>query len=393
MAFELKEMVGNWNYPTSMRFGAGRVAELPNACRELGIHRPLIVTDGGIAKLPMVDEILAIQEEGGVASGLFYEVAGNPDGSHVAAGVAALRERDHDGVVALGGGSALDVGKAVALMAHQTLPLWDFEDVGDNWKRVDESGMVPVVALPTTSGTGSEVGRCSVIVNAAEHRKTLIFHPGMMPEKVICDPVLSAGLPKHLTAAVGMDALSHNLEAFCAPGFHPMADGIALEGMRLVRNHLTDAVEDGLNLVARSGMMLASTMGATAFQKGLGAMHAMSHPIGGVVGAHHGLTNAVVMPYVLQFNRDVIAEKMDILAAYLTLPGSGFSAVMDWVLGLREELGIPHTLRDLQVTEEQIPRLAKMAVVDPTAGGNPIQGSVGDYEKLFTAALEGRLLR
>ena len=391
MAFALKEMVGTWNYPTAIRFGAGRIAELPDACRELGIHRPLIVTDEGIAKLPMVDEILAIQEDGGMASGLFFELSGNPTGAHVDAGVRALRERDHDGVVALGGGSALDVGKAVALMARQSRPLWDFEDVGDNWTRVDPAGMVPVVAVPTTSGTGSEVGRCSVIVNASERRKVLIFHPGVMPEKVICDPILSAGLPPSLTAAVGMDALSHNLEAFCAPGFHPMADGIGLEGMRLVGDFLERAYGNGLDLAARSGMMLASTMGATAFQKGLGAMHAMSHPIGGVIGAHHGLTNAVVMPYVLKFNEAAISAKMDTLSAYLGLPKAGTAGVIDWVLGLRERLGIPHTLKDLGVSSEEIPLLAEMAVVDPTAGGNPIAATQSDYEELFHASLEGRL--
>lgn len=391
MPFDSKDMVGTWNYPTAIRFGAGRIAELPDACRVLGIQRPLIVTDEGIARLPMVDEILAIQEEGGVASGLFFEVSGNPTGQHVAAGVRALRDRDHDGVVALGGGSALDVGKAVALMAHQSRPLWDFEDVGDNWTRVDPAGMVPVVAVPTTSGTGSEVGRCSVIVNAAQKRKVLIFHPGVMPAKVICDPILSAGLPPALTAAVGMDALSHNLEAFCAPGFHPMADGIGLEGMRLVHEFLERAVENGLDIAARAGMMLASTMGATAFQKGLGAMHAMSHPIGGVIGAHHGLTNAVVMPYVLKFNESAIAGKMDTLSAYLGLQKQGTTGVIDWVLGLRERLGIPHTLSDLGVQSDQIPLLAEMAIVDPTAGGNPIAGTQHDYEALFHASLEGRL--
>jgi alcohol dehydrogenase class IV len=276
-------------------------------------------------------------------------------------------------------------------MAGQSRPLWDFEDVGDNWTRVDPNGMVPVVAVPTTSGTGSEVGRCSVIVNAETHTKVLIFHPGMMPPKVICDPALSVGLPAHITAAVGMDALSHNLEAFCAPGFHPMADGIALEGMRLVQNHIIQATEEGSSLVARSGMMLASTMGATAFQKGLGAMHAMSHPIGGVIGAHHGLTNAVVMPYVLHFNQSVISDKMRMLATHLGLAQKNFSGVMDWVLGLRERLKIPHTLASLNVEEAHAAQLAPMAVADPTAGGNPILATVEQYEALFLQAVSGRL--
>lgn len=391
MDLNLNEMQGTWNYPTALRFGVGRIAELPQACRELGMRRPLIVTDQGIAKLGMMDDILAIQEEGGMASGLFYDVAGNPNGGHVMAGVAALRERSFDGVVALGGGSALDVGKAVALMAGQSRPLWDFEDVGDNWTRADPAGMVPVVAVPTTSGTGSEVGRCSVIVNAESHTKVLIFHPNMMPAKVICDPGLSVGLPASITAAVGLDALSHNLEAFCAPGFHPMADGIALEGMRLVHDHLVIATEHGSHLVARSAMMLASTMGATAFQKGLGAMHAMSHPIGGVIGAHHGLCNAVVMPYVLHFNQAVIADKMTVLARHLGLPQTSFAGVMEWVLGLRERLKIPHTLADLGVTEDHAKQLAAMAVVDPTAGGNPILATVEQYEQLFIQAIRGEI--
>ena len=390
MFVQAKDMQGNWNYPTSIRFGVGRISELPEACRELGMTRPLIVTDSGIARLPFVDEILALMEDGPCVR-IVFDVQGNPDGAQVMAGVAFLRERGHDGVVALGGGSALGCGKGGGVDGRSESATLGFGGRGDNWTRVDPSGMVPVVAVPTTSGTGSEVGRCSVIVTAQSHTKVLIFHPGMMPARVICDPVLSAGLPAGLTAAVGMDALSHNLEAFCAPGFHPMADGIALEGMRLVHDHLEDATSNGLNLRARSGMMLASTMGATAFQKGLGAMHAMSHPIGGVIGAHHGMTNAVVMPYVLAFNRDAIEDKMTVLSTHLGLSKPGFEGVMEWVLGLRERLKIPHSLQALNVQEEQAAELAAMAVVDPTAGGNPIRATEKQYEELLLQAIRGEL--
>ena len=383
---------GNWNFPAPIRFGSGRIRELPQACRELGMRRPLLVTDPGLARLPIVKEALDINAEAALPTALFAEMQGNPVGADVERGTRLLRDGGHDGVIAFGGGSALDVGKAIALMAGQSRPLWDFEDAGDNWSRVNEAGMVPCVAVPTTSGTGSEVGRCSVITNEVEHRKVIIFHARMMPGRIICDPELTLGLPPDLTAAVGMDALSHNLEAFCAPGYHPMADGIALEGMLKVYQALERACVDGSDIEARADMMIASTMGATAFQKGLGAMHSMSHPVGAVLGAHHGLCNAVFMPYVLGFNRPAIRQRMNHLARYLGLPNKGFAAVLEWILGLRERLGIPHASTALEVTDEVIPRLAKMGVVDPTAPTNPIPLTTEGMRALFKQSLRGEVV-
>ncbi|MGS2723926.1 iron-containing alcohol dehydrogenase [Porticoccus sp. GXU_MW_L64] len=380
----------NWNYPNSIRAGAGRIAELPEACQTLGISRPLLVTDPGLASLPMISDALALCESAGLGVALFSGIAGNPTGEHVDAGVAAFRTGNHDGVIAFGGGSALDAGKAVALLSGQQRPLWDFEDVGDNWTRVNPDGVAPVVAVPTTAGTGSEVGRASVITNAAEHVKKIIFHPRMLPGQVILDPELTTGLPPHITAATGMDALSHNLEALCAPGFHPMADGIALEGIRLVKEYLPRAVADGNDLEARLNMLTASTMGATAFQKGLGAMHALAHPLGALYNAHHGLLNAILMPYVLVANARVIGERMERLAAYLGLPCDE-NSVLDWVLDMRTQLAIPHSLAEIDIHADRAEEIGAMAVVDPSAGGNPIAFSAEQYSAIFVAAVEGNL--
>lgn len=382
---------GNWNYPTPVRFGPGRIAELPDACRELGMSRPLLVTDGGLAKLDITTDAIAINEAAGLPTGLFGGATANPTGPDVEAGVAAFKAGDHDGVIAFGGGSALDVGKAVGLMAGQTRPLWDFEDVGDWWTRVDVDAMAPVVAVPTTSGTGSEVGRCSVIVNEAEQRKVIIFHAKMLPERVLCDPELTVGLPSRITAAVGMDALAHNLEAYCAPGYHPQADGIALEGMRLIQGALERAVADGTDIGARADLQAASLMGATAFQKGLGAIHSLSHPVGAVLHTHHGLTNAIYMPYVLVHNRSAIADRMTVLARFLGLDNPGFDAVLNWVLKLREAVGIPHTAAALGFEEEHAAQLAPMAAKDPTAPTNPIPVTAEDLEGLYLKALAGTL--
>ena len=384
-------MHANWNYPTAIRFGAGRIKELPANCRELGISRPLLVTDPGLAALPVVDDVLAIMNDADMVTAVFADVRGNPVGSNVTNGVKAYRAGSHDGVIAFGGGSALDVAKAIALMVGQTRPLWDFEDVGDNYTRVNEAGMAPLVAVPTTSGTGSEVGRASVITDETDHTKKIIFHPKMLPARVICDPALTIGLPARLTAWTGMDALSHNLEAWCAPGFHPQADGIALEGMRLVHLALERAVADGTDLEARTMMMAASTMGATAFQKGLGGMHALAHPIGAVLDAHHGLTNAIVMPYVLAWNRPVIEPRLARAAAYLGLAGSSFDAFLGRVLELRRALKIPHTLADVGMTESHCAALAPMAFADPSRGGNPLPLTVQDCEELYRRATVGEI--
>ena len=390
---ELASLTGNWGYPTSIRFGAGRIRELPEACRELGIGRPLLVTDPGLAALQIVTNAVAICEEAGLGCAVFSDVRSNPVEANVRDGVAALRAGDHDGVIAFGGGSALDAGKAIALMVGQTRPIWNFEDREDWWTRVDEEGMVPVVAVPTTSGTGSETGRASAITDtrSGDHVKRIIFHPVMMPGRVILDPELTVGLPAPLTAAVGMDALSHCLEAFSSPVFHPLAQGIALEGVRLVREALPDAVADGADLAARARMQVAASMGSTAFQKGLGAMHSLSHPCGAVLDTHHGLTNAVVMPYVLDFNRPAIEDRMAAVARYLELTSPSFAAVLDWILALRDRIGIPHTLKDIGVDEPYARRLAPMAAEDPSSPTNPVPLDSANLEALYLRAINGVL--
>ena len=387
----MSDYSGNWNYPTTIVFRPGAIRELPDACRRLGMQRPLLITDEGLADLPMVRETLAMMEEAGLPTGLFADVKGNPVGANVDAGVKAYRSGRHDGVIAFGGGSGLDAAKAVALMAGQDRPLWDFEDVGDNWTRVKVDGMAPVVAVPTTSGTGSEVGRASVITNEQTHEKKIIFHPRMMPEIVISDPELTVGLPPKVTAATGVDAFVHCFEALCAPGFHPMAEGIALEGMRLIAEALPAAYDNGQDIAARSKMLAAASMGATAFQKGLGGVHALAHPIGAVYDTHHGLTNAVLLPYVMQANRAAIEDAMLRLGRVLGLDNPGYDAVFQWVLSFRERLDIPHSLADIGVPGERAGDIGEMAARDPSAGGNPIPLSPADYARIFTSAVEGRL--
>lgn len=378
---------GNWNYPTAMRFGAGRISELPASCRELGITRPLLVTDPGLASLPIVESAIADCRDEGLAAAMFSDIKGNPTGANVADGVEASREGGHDGVIAFGGGSGLDAAKAVALMARQSCSLWDLEDVGDNWLNADADVILPIVAVPTTAGTGSEVGRASVITDEDYHVKKIIFHPKMLPEIVIADPELTVGLPSKITAATGMDALSHNLEAFCAPGYHPMARGIAVEGIRLIRDWLPAAVSDGTNIEARAHMMIASSMGATAFQRGLGGMHALAHPLGALYDAHHGLLNAILMPYVLEANRSAVSEDLDYLATCLGL--AGVNGLIDWVLELRNGIGIPHTLGDIGIDGGDAAKVGAMAVADPSAGTNPIPFTAEQYSKLFLRAVSG----
>jgi len=382
---------GNWNYPTAIRFGAGRIKDLAQACKDAGMARPLLVTDPGLAKLAMVQDALKACAAAGLGVALFSDVKPNPVEKNVTDGLAVYRAGRHDGVIAFGGGSALDCAKVIAFMAGQTRPMWDFEDIGDWWTRADPKGIAPSVAVPTTSGTGSEVGRAGVIIDERTHTKKIIFHPKMMPAVVIADPELTVGLPAHITAATGMDAFAHCLEAYCAPFYHPYAEGIALEGMRLVRENLPAAVKNGKDIAARSHMMAAAGMGATAFQKGLGAIHSLSHPVGAVLDTHHGLTNAVVMPYVLAFNRPAIEAKLTRVARYLGLRDASFAGFMDWVLGLRKEIGIPNTLKDLGMQAGQIDRFAEMAAVDPTAGGNPVKAGVPEMKKMYEASLSGAL--
>jgi alcohol dehydrogenase len=382
--------VADWSYPTAIRFGAGRLAELAEACRAAGMARPLVVTDSGLAKLDVTRKALAVLKENRVEAALFADVKPNPNDANVEAGVAAFKAGGHDGVVAFGGGSGLDTGKVVAFMAGQTRPMWDFEDVGDWWTRADADAIAPIVAVPTTAGTGSEVGRAGVIVNSATHTKKVIFHPRMMPKIVICDPELTVGMPPFITAGTGMDALAHCLEAYSADFYHPMAAGIALEGMRLVFENLPKAVTNGADIEARAEMMSAAAMGATAFQKGLGAIHSLSHPVGAFYDTHHGMTNAVFMPYVLVFNRPAIEQKITWLAAYLGIAG-GFDGFLKRVLELRAEIGVPHTLEGLGVDAGRREEIAEMAIVDPTAGGNPLSLTKEGALRIFDTALAGSL--
>src|SRR5476651_1693392 len=378
---------GNWNYPTTIWAGPGRIAELGDACSRAGIKRPLIVTDEGLVKSPMIERAVASLKD----AALFGGVRGNPASSHVEAGLRAYRAGGHDGVVAFGGGSALDAGKVIAFMSGQTRPLWDFEDVGDWWTRADPAGIAPVVALPTTAGTGSEVGRAGVILNEQTHQKKIIFHPKMMPHIVILDPELTIGLPRGITAATGMDAFVHCFEAYCAPGFHPLADGVALEGMRLIHRFLPRACADGTDIEARAQMLAAATMGATAFQKGLGGVHAIAHPVGSWFNTHHGLTNAVILPYVMTFNRAAISDKADVIARVLNLPERGFEGFLGWVMELRRELGIPHSLAEIGVSVGNAEIIGREAALDPSAGGNPIPVDAAALERIFRAAVEGSL--
>ncbi|MEE2979969.1 MAG: iron-containing alcohol dehydrogenase [Pseudomonadota bacterium] len=391
MDIDHQTLRGDWNYPTAMCFGPGRISELADACRALDMTRPLLSTDPGLKELPMVRDAIAANEAAGLPTALFADIKGNPVGRNVTDGVAAYKDAGCDGVIAFGGGSGLDAAKAISLMVGQNRPIWDFEDREDWWTRVDESGIAPIVAVPTTAGTGSEVGRASVITDEDTHLKKIIFHPKMLPAIVISDPELTLGLPRNITAWTGMDALAHCLEAYCAPGYHPMAHGIALEGMRLVREWLPVAVEDGANLEARAHMLVAATMGATAFQKGLGAIHAMSHPIGAVHDKHHGLTNAVVMPYVLEFNRPAIEDRLIALARYLDLADASFNAVVTWVLELRTAFDIGHTLADLGIGPEHIDELVPMAAIDPSCDSNPIPIGEPDLRRMFVKSVYGEL--
>jgi alcohol dehydrogenase len=381
---------GNWNYPTTIKFGAGRISELAEHVKAAGMKRPLLVTDPFLATQPMIAQAKTLLDTAGLPTAIFSDVKPNPVAANVEAGIAMLRAGKHDGVIAFGGGSALDVGKVIAFMAGQTRPMWDFEDIGDWWTRADPKGIFPIVAVPTTAGTGSEVGRAGVITDEATHTKKVIFHPLMMPKITICDPELTVGMPRLITVGTGMDAFAHCLEAYCGPFYHPLADGIALEGMRLVKENLPRAARDGTDIDARAQMMGAAAMGATAFQKALGAIHALSHPIGSIYGTHHGMTNAVFMPYVLKFNEKAVAEKLARVAAYLGLTPS-FAGFFDFMMRLREELGVPHTLKDLGVANPDIARMAKMSPLDPTAGGNPVPLDEAASTRLFQQALEGRV--
>ena len=382
----------NWNYPTTMWVGENRINDISLACKSLKIIKPLLVTDKGLAQSDIVKNTISILKEGGISAALYSNVIGNPTGANVNEGVSSFKKNNCDGVIAFGGGSGLDVGKAVAFMSGQTLPIWDFEDVGDNWTKANSDKIAPIIAVPTTAGTGSETGRASVILNEETGVKNIIFHPQFLPSIVILDPVLTVGLPAKMTAATGMDALAHNLEAYCAPGYHPMADGIALEGIRLINKWLIEAVKNGSNLEARINMLTAASMGSTAFQKGLGGIHSLSHPVNALNNIHHGLSNAIFMPYVLTFNRGVIEEKIIKICDYLELKDRTFNGFINWVLKLRKDLDMPHKLSEvIDEKDLQLDRLSKMAFEDPSTGGNPKKLTEADMKIMYEHSMLGTL--
>ena len=384
----------NWNYPTTMWVGENRINDIAQACNNLGITTPLLVTDKGLAQTEILKKTLSILDNNNLSVELYSNVIGNPTGTNVIEGVNYFNKNNCDGVIAFGGGSGLDVGKAIAFMSAQNLPLWDFEDVGDNWTKANSEKIAPIIAVPTTAGTGSETGRASVILNEETGVKNIIFHPKFLPSIVILDPILTLGLPAKITAATGMDALAHNLEAYCAPGYHPMADGIALEGMRLINEWLLEAVNNGSNIEARQNMLTAASMGSTAFQKGLGAIHSLSHPVNALNNVHHGLSNAIFMPYVLTFNKDVIEQKIIKICDYLELKDRSFIGFINWVLDLRKKLEIPHKLSEV-ISEKDfdLDRLSKMALVDPSTAGNPKKLTENDMKIMYQHSMNGELFK
>ena len=384
-------MNSNWNYPTTMWVGENRIKNLPQACKNLEINNPLFVTDKDLVNLPMVKYVILEVKKNFNNLSVFSNFSGNPFGENVEEGVSEFKKNKCDGVIAFGGGSGLDVGKAIAFMSGQSRPIWDFEDIGDYWKRADENNIAPIIAVPTTAGTGSETGRASAIIDKTNGIKKIIFHPKILPSIVILDPVLTVDLSPRLTAATGMDALAHNLEAFCAPGFHPMADGIALEGIRLIKKSLLIVVKNGKDLNARADLLAAASMGSTAFQKGLGAIHSLSHPVNAQFNVHHGLSNAIFMPYVLTFNKSIISNRIVSICDYLNLDKS-FEDFLNWILDLRKELDIPHKLSDVVETNKiDIDKLSKMALEDPSTATNPKKMTVDDMKILYEHSISGKL--
>ena len=383
-----------WNYPTTMWVGENRIKDIGLACKTLNIKKPLLITDSGLVNSEILKKTLEKLNNENITTEIYSNVTGNPTGTSVNEGVIYYKKKNCDGVIAFGGGSSLDVGKAVAFMSGQTLPIWDFEDVGDNWTKANSDKIAPIIAVPTTAGTGSETGRASVILNEETGVKNIIFHPKFLPSIVILDPLLTVGLPSQITAAMGMDALAHNLEAYCAPGFHPMADGIALEGMKLVKEWLLEAVNNGSNVEARMNMLTAASMGSTAFQKGLGAIHSLSHPINALNNVHHGLSNAIFMPYVLTFNKDVIENKIIKVCEYLEIKEKSFDGFLNWILDLRKKLNIPHKLSEVIKEEDlELDRLSKMALNDPSTGGNPKKLTENDMKILYQHSMSGELFK
>ena len=381
----------NWNYPTTLWVGENRIKDLPSACSNLNIKNPLFVTDKDLINLQFVKDIIFNLNKNFSKLATFSDFSGNPIGENVDDGVAVFKKNQCDGVIAFGGGSGLDVGKAIAFMSGQSRPIWDFEDIGDYWKRADEKNIAPIIAIPTTAGTGSETGRASAIINNQTGVKKIIFHPKLLPSIVILDPVLTVDLSPRLTAATGMDALAHNLEAFCAPGFHPMADGIAIEGMKLIKKSLLNAVNNGKDLNARADLLAAASMGSTAFQKGLGAIHSLSHPVNAQFNVHHGLSNAIFMPYVLTFNKNLIEDRIVSICDYLNLD-KNFESFLNWILNLRKELNIPHKLSDVvEESKINLDQLSVMALEDPSTATNPRKMTVDDMKILYEHSISGKL--
>ena len=381
----------NWNYPTTMWVGENRIEDISLACKTLSIKKPLLVTDKDLANSEIVKRIL---ENLNLTTEIYSNVKGNPTGTNVTEGVNFYKKKKCDGVIAFGGGSGLDVGKAIAFMSGQKLSIWEFEDVGENWKKANSDNIAPIIAVPTTAGTGSETGRASVILNEKTGVKKIIFHPKFLPSIVILDPMLTVELPPKITAATGMDALAHNLEAYCAPGFHPMADGIALEGIKLIKDWLLEAVSNGSNVEARMNMLTAASMGSTAFQKGLGAIHSLSHPINALNNIHHGLSNAIFMPYVLTFNKDKIESKIIKICKYLEFEEKSFEAFLKWVLNLRKDLNIPHKLSEvIDEKDFDLDRLSKLALDDPSTGGNPKKLNLNDMKIMYQHSMSGELFK
>ncbi len=387
----LDNLQASWNYPAPIRFGSGSISQLADICKQLNINKPLLVTDAGLVKQAFIKNILQANQHAGVKTAVFSGVKPNPTAANIEDGVKAYKKGNHDGVIAIGGGSGLDAGKAIALMIDQKYSLWDFEDAGDNWKRVIPENMAPLIAVPTTAGTGSEVGRSSVIVDETSSSKKIIFHPNMMPDMVIEDPQLTRDLPPHITAATGIDAFVHSLEAYCTPAYHPMADGIALEAMRLIKRWLPVAFKDGSDLVARSHLLVASSMGATAFQKGLGGIHALAHPLGAMFDKHHGLLNAILCPYVLLANKAAIEEKIKHIARYLELEDSSFNGFIDWLISFRKALKIEENLALIDITADKKDLIGRLATEDACAAGNPIQFTEQQYAQIFLCAVNGDL--
>ena len=376
----------NWNYPTNVWFGVDRSKEIQKACDTLGIKNPLIVTDPGLLQTSIIDEINSSLSSN---TQIYSDVQGNPTGSNVTNGVKVFLEGNHDGVIAIGGGSGMDAGKGIAFLAHQSRPLWDFEDIGDWWTRADSSVIKPIIAIPTTAGTGSEVGRAAVFLNEENHKKKIIFHPKMLPQIAILDPSLTLNLPKSITAGTGMDALAHCIEAYSSPFYHPMAEGTALEGLRLVKENIQEVYHNGNNVEARSHMLVASMMGAAAFQKGLGAIHSITHPVNSLYKTHHGTTNGTVMPFVLNYNRSTIEEKFTRLANFLDIK-NGFEGIVDWIIELKKDMEIPETLKDMGVNEGDEIKLAPLAQEDPSTGANPLEMTVERFQELILNCIAGK---